>query len=93
MIIGFVCADTERLWETGKSRSLPPAIWKRAWMKLAMLNAATSVTDLRVPPGNQLEALKHDRIGQHSIRVNQKYRVCFVWKDGNAYQVEIVDYH
>jgi proteic killer suppression protein len=58
-----------------------------------MLNAATNVVDLRVPPGNRLEALKGDRKGQHSIRVNDQYRVCFVWRDGNAFDVEIVDYH
>jgi proteic killer suppression protein len=58
-----------------------------------MLNAATNVTDLRVPPGNRLEALKGDRKGQHSIRVNDQYRVCFCWRNGDAFDVEIVDYH
>jgi toxin HigB-1 len=61
--------------------------------KLKMLNAATNVTDLRVPPGNRLEALKGDRKGQHSIRVNDQYRVCFCWRNGDAFDVEIVDYH
>jgi proteic killer suppression protein len=58
-----------------------------------MLNAAATLGDLRIPPGNRLETLKGDRIGQHSIRVNDQWRICFVWRDGNAYQVEITDYH
>jgi len=62
-------------------------------MKLAILNAAVSLNNLKVPPGNHLEALRQDRIGQHGIRINDKYRICFVWRAGNAYDVEIVDYH
>lgn len=61
--------------------------------KLAMLNRPASISDLRIPPGNRLEALKHDRIGQHSIRINDQNRVCFVWRQGDAHDVEIVDYH
>ena len=93
MIVSFASADTKKLWESGKSRELPSEIWKRAWMKLALINASTSLQDLKVPPANHLEALKGDRKGQFSIRINQKYRVCFVWKDNNAHDVEIVDYH
>jgi proteic killer suppression protein len=62
-------------------------------MKLAILNAAVRLENLKVPPGNQLEALRGNRAGQHSIRLNDQYRVCFVWRDGNAFEVEIVDYH
>ena len=62
-------------------------------MKLAILNAAISLDNLKVPPGNHLEALRRDRVGQHSIRINDQYRICFVWRDGNAFDVEIVDYH
>ena len=64
-----------------------------AWKKLAILNAALDLDNLRVPPGNHLEALKKDRKGQHSIRVNDQFRVCFRWESGNAYDVEVVDYH
>jgi proteic killer suppression protein len=65
----------------------------RAQRRLAQLGAATDLSDLKVPPSNQLEALKGDRNGQHSIRINQQWRLCFVWKDGDAFDVEIVDYH
>jgi proteic killer suppression protein len=66
---------------------------RSAFKKLAILNAAVALENLRVPPGNRLEALKGDRAGQHSIRINDRYRVCFLWRDGHAYDVEIVDYH
>jgi len=66
---------------------------RRAFKQLAILNAAIALDNLRVPPGNHLEALHGDRSGQHSIRINDQYRVCFVWRDGNAFDVEIVDYH
>jgi len=65
----------------------------RRLRKLEILRAATDVTDLRTPPGNRLEALKNDRLGQHSIRINNQWRLCFVWRDGNAHEIEIVDYH
>jgi proteic killer suppression protein len=93
MILGFRDAETQTLWETGKSRRLPVNIRISAWKKLAILNAAVELDNLKVPPGNRLEALKKDRKGQHSIRVNDKYRLCFVWRDNHAYDVEIVDYH
>ncbi|QHN04924.1 type II toxin-antitoxin system RelE/ParE family toxin [Granulicella sp. WH15] len=93
MILGFRDADTELLWKTGKSRRVPASIRRTAWKKLAILNAAIELDNLKIPPGNRLEALTKDRRGQHSIRVNDQYRVCFRWFDGNAHDVEIVDYH
>jgi len=93
MIAGFRDKETERLWRSGKSRRLPPDLHLGAFKKLAILNAAITLDNLRVPPGNQLEALRGNRAGQHSIRVNDQYRVCFVWHHGNAFEVEIVDYH
>lgn len=72
---------------------LPPDIQRVAMRKLKVLHNAVSLNDLRVPPGNRLEALKGNRGGQHSIRINSQWRICFVWKDGNAHFVEIVDYH
>ena len=93
MITGFRDSDTERLWRTGKSRRIPASLRRAAVRKLMILNAALAIENLRVPPGNHLEALKSDRMGQHSIRINDQYRICFVWRDGNAHDVEIVDYH
>jgi len=72
---------------------LPANLHRRAFKKLAILNAAVKLENLKVPPGNHLEALRGGRFGQHSIRINDQYRVCFVWRDGNAFDVEIVDYH
>ena len=74
-------------------RGLPNQIVDRARVKLQILDAAKAVDDLRVPPGNRLEILKGDRRGQHSIRINDQWRICFVWRDGGAWDVEIVDYH
>ena len=93
MIVSFRDSNTELLWDTGKSRRIPADIRRTAWKKLAILNAAVEIANLRVPPGNRLEALTKDRKGQHSIRINDQYRVCFRWLDGNSYDVEIVDYH
>lgn len=93
MIASFRDPEGERLWQSGKSRRLPPDLCRRAFKKLAILNAAIMLDNLTVPPGNNLEALRGDRAGQHSIRINDQYRVCFVWRDGNAFDVEIVDYH
>lgn len=93
MIQSFADKDAKMLWETGTSRRLPASLRLPAFKKLAILNAALALENLRVPPGNHLEALKGDRAGQHSIRVNEQFRVCFSWRDGNAYDVEIVDYH
>ncbi len=74
-------------------KGLPPQIQKRVRARLLALDAAVTLDDLRIPPGNRLEALKGDRKGQHSIRVNNQWRICFVWRSGNAWNVEIVDYH
>jgi len=93
VIVSFRDSDTELLWDTGKSRRIPADIRRTAWKKLAILNAAVEIANLRVPPGNRLESLTKDRKGQHSIRINDQYRVCFRWLDGNATDVEIVDYH
>jgi proteic killer suppression protein len=93
VIRSFKDADTELLWETGKSRRTPSNIRKTALKKLLILHWARRLADLFVPPGNQLEALSGDRKGQHSIRINDQYRLCFEWRDHDAYDVEIVDYH
>jgi proteic killer suppression protein len=93
MIASFRHKETEKLWRSGRSRGIPADLELRAFRKLALLNAAVTLDNLKIPPGNQLEALRGNRAGQHSIRVNDQYRVCFVWRDGNAFEVEIVDYH
>jgi proteic killer suppression protein len=93
VIASFRDADTELLWRTGKSRRIPADIRRTAWKKLAILSAALEPNNLRVPPGNRLEELKKDRIGQYSIRINDQWRICFRWQGGNAHGVEIVDYH
>ena len=93
MIKSFADKDTTRVFAREYVRRLAPALHSVAWRKLAQLHAATRLDSLRVPPGNRLEALKRDRAGQHSIRINDHWRICFVWKDGDAYHVEIVDYH
>jgi len=93
MIVSFRDKETEKLWQSGRSRRLPSDLQLRAFKKLAILNAAVVLDNLKVPKGNQLEALRGDRMGQHSIRINDQYRVCSVWRDGNALEVEIVDYH
>ena len=93
MIKSFRDAETERLWNEERSRRIPASLHKPALKKLQMLNAAGTLGDLALPPGNRLERLKGDREGQHSIRINDQYRVCFVWREGNAYGVEITDYH
>ena len=92
MIRSFRCKDTERLFQRESVRRFK-AIESVARRKLEMLEAATRIEDLRVPPGNRLEALSRDRKGQHSIRINDQWRVCFVWHEDGADGVEIVDYH
>lgn len=92
MIIDFKCADTQALME-GKRVARFANIAAVAMRKLVQINAAATLEFLRVPPGNRLEALQGDRKGQYSIRINDQWRVCFIWSDGNAAQVEIVDYH
>jgi proteic killer suppression protein len=93
MIASFRDRETEKLWRSGGSRRLPVDLQRRAFKKLAILNAVLTLDNLKVPPGNLLEALRGGRAGQHSIRINDQCRVCFVWRDGNAFEVEIVDYH
>ena len=93
MITDFKDRETEKLWEGNTSRRLPQAIQAVARRKLRMLNNAHSLDDLRIPPANRLEALKGKRKGQYSIRINDQWRICFVWADGNANNIEIVDYH
>jgi toxin HigB-1 len=91
----FADKETRKFFEGSKSKAVPPDVRERAESKLVVLNAAKSLEDLKVPPGNRLEALRGDREGQHSIRINRQYRVCFVWDSeaGDAYDVEITDYH
>ena len=93
MIVSFNCKETEKLFRGRFSRKLPQNIQRAAARKLEQLHAATLLDTLRVPPGNRLEALSGDRAGQHSIRINDQWRLCFIWRDGNAIDVEIVDYH
>ena len=93
MIKSFKDAESETLWRVGRSRRLPSTLRVRALRKLFVLNAARELGNLLVPPGNKLEALRGHRKGQHSIRINDQYRICFVWREGDAYEVEIVDYH
>jgi proteic killer suppression protein len=93
MIASFTDADTERVFHGLPSRRLPPDLLRVALRKLTYLHAAHTLADLRVPPGNRLELLRGDRAGQHSIRVNDQWRICFTWQHGHAHDVEIVDYH
>jgi toxin HigB-1 len=93
MIRSFADKETERVWAEERSRKLPPDIQGAALRKLQLIDAAGSIEDLRIPPGNRLEQLKGDRQDKWSIRVNQQWRICFAWRDGNAEDVEICDYH
>jgi proteic killer suppression protein len=93
VIRSFASSETERYFATGKSRRIPSEIRTRAVMRLTQLHAATAIDDLRSPPSNHLEALKGDRKGQWSIRINDQWRICFRFERGDAFDVEIVDYH
>ena len=93
MIQSFANKPTEALWLGRRPPELPPSILKTALRKLTQLEAASRLDELRFPPGNHLESLKADRVGQHSIRINDQYRVCFRWDGQNAHDVEIIDYH
>ena len=93
VIRSFADVETERFFATGKTRRLPRDILRRAVMRLRQLDAATRIEDLRLPPSNRLEALRGDRAGRHAIRINDQWRVCFRFADGDAFDVEIVDYH
>ena len=93
MIRTFGDSETERFYATGRSRRLPTEIRTRAAMRLIQLNAATRIEDLRLPPSNRLEPLRGDRAGQWSLRINSQWRLCFRFENGDALDVEIVDYH
>jgi proteic killer suppression protein len=93
VIRSFVDLGTEKIWQGIRSRDFPDDIQRRALNRLKFLDAAGSLNDFRIPPSNRLHALTDDRAGQHSISINKKWRICFVWKDGDAHDVEIVDYH
>lgn len=97
MIVSFYNQGTEDIFNGLNSREArnlcPRDLWKIAFRKLDQIDVSTSLTDLQVPPGNRLEALKGNRLEQHSIRVNNQYRICFIWTDAGAEDVEIVDYH
>ena len=93
MIHSFSCKETGRLFNREFSRKIPRNIQRIALRKLWMLDAAIELNTLRVPPGNRLEALSGKRSGQHSIRINDQWRICFTWRGGSAHHVEIVDYH
>jgi len=93
MIQGFRDKETEKVFKREYSRRIPGHIQEAAHRKLVMLHSAAYLEDLNSPPGNRLEPLKGDRKGQHSIRINDQYRICFIWSEGKAHEVEIVDYH
>lgn len=93
MIKTFSDKEAEKLWGGGRSKKLPGDIQERALRKLAMLDAAPALADLTIPPSTNLELMKGERAGQHSIRINKQWRICFTWIDGNAHDVEITDYH
>lgn len=93
MIKSFNDKETKKVFDRSYSKKLPESIQQRALRKLRMIDAAASINDLRVPPGNRLEALSGDREGEYSIRINNQWRICFTWIQGDAYDVEIVDYH
>jgi len=93
VIRSFRDAETRKVFDRQRSRRLPLDVQRRAYRKLLLLDAAESLDDLKVPPGNRLERLRRDRAGEHSIRINDQWRVCFKWKDGDAHEVEVCDYH
>lgn len=93
MIRAFKDKEAERIFKRGRSRKLPDNLQRIALRKLRMLNRSDNINDLRVPPANRLEKLKGDRTGQYSIRINEQWRICFIWRDNDAFDVEIVDYH
>lgn len=93
MIKSFADRETRKVWDRERSKAVPGNLQRKALQKLEQLDVVDDLDELRVPPGNRLEKLGGDRAGQHSIRINRQYRVCFVWEDGDAHEVEIVDYH
>jgi toxin HigB-1 len=93
VIQSFRDKETEKLFRRERSKAIPPDLQRVALRKLVLVDAATTLLDLQLPPGNRLEALAGNRAGQHSIRINDQWRVCFRWKDGHAHEVQVVDYH
>lgn len=93
MIKSFADIESESIWNGKRSRKFQPDIQQRAMRRLKLVDAAMSLDELGELPGNRLHPLKDDRAGQHSISINMQWRICFVWKDGDAYDVEIIDYH
>ena len=93
MICNFYCGETEKIWHGTVSRRLPREMQQVALRKLFMLDKAQTLDDLRIPPANRLESLKNERKGQHSIRINDQWRICFIWTERGPSRVEIVDYH
>ncbi|MEA3398483.1 MAG: type II toxin-antitoxin system RelE/ParE family toxin [Patescibacteria group bacterium] len=93
MIKSFKCKETEKIYKRIYSKKLPPNIQKVALRKLWMIDAALNINDLRIPPANHLEILKNKRQRQYSIRINNQWRICFKWKNNDAYEIEIIDYH
>ncbi|WP_421871741.1 type II toxin-antitoxin system RelE/ParE family toxin [Pararhizobium sp.] len=93
MIKSFADRETESIWDGRRSRKLPGEIQVIALRKLRLINAASNLNDLRIPPGNRLEMLKGSRAGQYSIRINDQWRICFRWQEGEARDVQIADYH
>jgi len=93
MIKSFKCKETAKIFEGQRSRKFPSGILRRIQMRLDRIDAAMDLNDLQVPPSHYLEALRGDRVGQHSIRVNNQWRVCFVWTNAGVLDVEVVDYH
>jgi len=93
MIKTFRCKETHKVYERKFAKKLPHDIQRVAYRKLLMIDSAIDIDDLRIPPANRLEKLSGDREGQYSIRINKQFRICFIWEDGSALDVEIVDYH
>lgn len=93
MIKSFADKETEKIYHRNYSKNFPEEIQQRAYRKLLQIDLMTELKELQSPPGNRLEKLKGDRDGQHSIRINQQWRICFKWQEGDAFDVEIVDYH
>ncbi len=93
MIVSFRCKETNKIFFREYSRKFPNDIQKTAFRKLRMINRAANLNDLRIPPANRLESLRGNRRGQHSIRINDQWRICFEWRDNNFHNVEIIDYH
>jgi proteic killer suppression protein len=93
MIKSFKCKETEKIFNRQFSKKFPKDIQSRALIKLWMLDVAAALSDLKTPPANRLEALRHDRKGQYSIRISDRWRICFEWENNNAFNVEIIDYH